>query len=222
MQLRHLATLAYFSALDPPVPRLRTRCSVPHALLDDAPVTVDIAAPGMNSRTITASIVVDTGVDEVWSILTDYDNLATHVPNLVVSETRPAPPGQTRLYQEGAQKIIGFEFSAALEMDMREVIDEAQPSTRQIKFSLVESVMFASFDGEWRVQPYSRRRMRDDPSPYAYKTKLIYKVTITPRGLVPIPAIEWRIREDVPSNLRGVKQAAERLAASEVSRREAR
>ena len=46
-----------------------------------------------------------------------------------------------------------------------------------------------------------------------YKSKLTYIVNITPKGLVPIPAIEWRIREDVPSNLIGVKAAAEAAMA---------
>lgn len=45
--------------------------------------------------------------EAVWAILTDYDNLATHVPNLVTSELRPHPNGGTRLFQEGAQKIVG-------------------------------------------------------------------------------------------------------------------
>ena len=176
-------------------------------------VMVDIATTGVNSRCITASIVVNTGVADVWAILTDYDNLATHVPNLVVSERRPAPPGVTRIYQEGAQSIVGFDFRAALEMDMEEYIDEARRTTRQIKFSLVDSAMFASFNGEWRVQPYSRQRRRDDPTRFSYKSKLTYIVNITPKGLVPIPAIEWRIREDVPSNLIGVKAAAEAAMA---------
>ena len=56
-------------------------------------------------------------------------------------------------------------------------------------------------------QPYSRQRDREEPSRYRYKTKLVYRVDITPKGLVPIPALEWRIREDVPSNLAAVKQA---------------
>merc|ERR1712028_276470 len=146
-------------------------------------VMVDIANTGVNSRCITASIIVDTGVADVWAILTDYDNLATHVPNLVVSERRPAPNGVIRIYQEGAQSIV--------------------------EFALVDSAMFATFDGEWRVQPYSRQRMRNDPTRYSYKSKLTYIVNITPKGLVPIPAIEWRIKEDVPSNLIGVKVASE-------------
>ena len=41
------------------------------------------------------------------------------------------------------------------------------------------------------------------------------QVDITPKGLVPVPALEWRIREDVPINLRSVKVAAEKLARAQ-------
>ena len=51
---------------------------------------------------------------------------------------------------------------------------------------------------------------RSDPTRFDYKSKLSYRVNITPRGLVPVPALEWRIREDVPVNLRAVKAASER------------
>ena len=34
---------------------------------------------------------------------------------------------------------------------------------------------------------------------------------IRPRGPVPVAALEWRIREDVPTNLLAVRAAAERL-----------
>lgn len=35
-------------------------------------------------------------------------------------------PGRRRLYQKGAQKIVGFEFGASVEMDMEErFYDEA-------------------------------------------------------------------------------------------------
>lgn len=99
-------------------------------------------------------------------------------------------------------------------MDMMELADEgAMPDApkNRIRFALVDSAMFASFDGEWRVQPYSRVRSKADPTKFEYKTKLSYRVNITPKGLVPVPALEWRIREDVPINLAAVKAAAERL-----------
>ena len=132
------------------------------------------------------------------------------MPNLVVSSLKPHPTGGIRLFQEGAQKIVGFDFRASLTMDMTEVVEEGASRPTRIRFALVESQMFATFDGEWRVQPYSRVRSRSDPTRFDYKSKLSYRVNITPRGLVPVPALEWRIREDVPVNLRAVKAAAER------------
>merc|ERR1712146_502330 len=71
--------------------------------------------------------------------------------------------------------------------------------------------MFAEFYGEWVVQPYSRVRSRSDPTRFDYTTKLTYRVNIMPKGLVPVPALEWRIREDVPVNLRAVKKSSEAL-----------
>lgn len=168
---------------------------------------VEIVATGVNSRRISASIIVNAAPNYVWSILTDYNNLATHVPNLVQSSLRPHPSNGIRLYQEGAQKIIGFDFRAALTMDMTEVTDDGARAPSRIRFSLVESQMFASFDGEWRVQPYSRSRSRSNPGKFDYRSKLSYLVNITPKGLVPVPALEWRIKEDVPVNLRAVRCA---------------
>lgn len=83
-------------------------------------VNVSIEAPTFNSRKITANIIINSSMDNVWSILTDYNNLATHVPNLVQSYLIPVPEDRQklRLFQEGAQKIIGFDFRASLIMDM--------------------------------------------------------------------------------------------------------
>ena len=94
--------------------------------------------------------------------LADYDNLATHVPNLVESSRRPHPTGGIRLFQEGAQTIVGFDFRASLTMDMVESTEEGASRPTIITFDLVDSAMFASFDGEWRVQPYSRVRSRSE------------------------------------------------------------
>jgi len=178
-------------------------------------IPVDISVTGINSRCISAQIVVQAAPDVVWRILTDYDRLATHVPNLVVSERRPHPTNGIRVFQEGAQKIIGFDFRASLTMDMFELTEEGRRDPSRVKFVLVESAMFATFEGEWRVLPYSRTRSKADPRKYDYTSKLIYRVNITPKGIVPVPALEWRIREDVPVNLLAVKAAAEKLKQRE-------
>jgi hypothetical protein len=63
---------------------------------------VTIQSPSMSSRRITASILIDATMDDVWSILTDYNNLSLHVPNLVKSYLVDSPsPGGIRLFQEG-------------------------------------------------------------------------------------------------------------------------
>jgi len=112
---------------------------------------------------------------------------------------------------------VGFEFGASVTMDMMESItgqDENQQSddeVRSISFKCVESQFFSEFDGEWKVSSV------DDPDdPTSRVSKVEYVVDVKPRGPVPVQALEWRIREDVPTNLRAVKAASMDLGAEGV------
>ena len=208
-------------------------------------VAVRIEKTSSNSRRIAGEIVVDASLTDVWAILTDYDNLSTHVPNLVASKrissanTGNAGDGsyQCRLYQRGAQKIVGFEFGADVTMDMTESIVvagkagpitkshelDAQlnaspvsssgmfPEERRINFKCVDSQFFSAFDGTWRVV-----QMPDNPFTGEAETTVSYTVDVRPKGPVPVAALEWRIREDVPTNLRAVKRAAMKVGANGV------
>jgi len=181
-------------------------------------VAVRIERTSANSRRIWGEIdVPGVEMDDVWSILTDYDRLSTHVPNLVQSKrvdarSRAGQPGdgsyQCRLYQQGAQKIIGFEFGASVTMDMTERVlmnagaGNDQWEKRGIGFKCVESQFFSEFDGEWMV---SEGVSEDGVTP---TVRLRYQVDVRPKGPVPVAALEWRIREDVPTNLRAVKKAS--------------
>jgi hypothetical protein len=168
-------------------------------------IAVAIKAPGMNSRIITASVIVDRPIEDVWSIITDYNNLATHVPNLVQSYLVTSPKSKgIRLFQEGAQNIIGFDFRASLVMDMEE--DVSQRDERILTFQLVQSGMFSSFDGTWSVKSLGQSGQSDP------KTELTYSVFVKPKGPVPVIALEWQIKSEVPVNLLAVKAAAERMA----------
>merc|ERR1712137_922070 len=73
---------------------------------------------------------------------------------------------------------------------------------KEIGFKCVDSVFFTKFDGEWNV----KEGMSDDG--VTPVVKLRYLVDVQPKGPVPVTALEWRIREDVPTNLRAVKKAA--------------
>ena len=185
-------------------------------------VRIDRTSP--NSRRIAGEIVVNASLMDVWAILTDYDNLAVHVPNLVASKRIRTGNGEggdgshkCRLYQRGAQKIVGFEFGADVTMDMAEQIvvpgheagkidlspNNMFPEERRIDFKCVDSQFFSEFDGTWRVV-----QMPDNPFTGESETTVSYTVDVRPKGPVPVAALEWRIREDVPTNLRAVKKAA--------------
>jgi hypothetical protein len=185
-------------------------------------VAVRIERTSPNSRNIAGEITVEAPLKDVWAILTDYNQLAVHVPNLVesriVSSGRPrvGQPGdgqyQCRLFQRGAQKIVGFEFGASVTMDMTEKIlagaadysheEGTRPlQARMIGFKCVDSPFFTEFDGSWKVQ--ERVNAMGE-----IESVVSYAVEVRPRGPVPVAALEWRIREDVPTNLRAVKHAA--------------
>jgi hypothetical protein len=178
-------------------------------------VAVRIEKTSSNSRRIAGEIVVDASLMDVWAILTDYDNLSTHVPNLVASKRisgdRAGNAGdgsyKCRLYQRGAQKIVGFEFGADVTMDMSESIVVAGkngpitqshdldaklssspvssssmfPEERRINFKCVDSQFFSVFDGTWRVV-----QMPDNPFTGEAETTVSYTVDVRPKGPVPV------------------------------------
>jgi len=194
-------------------------------------VGVKIEKTSANSRRIGGEIVVNTPLDDVWAILTDYDNLSSHIPNLVESrrignkgKLYDGEPGdgsyKCQLYQKGAQKIIGFDFRASVTMDMVEKImvsgntvnNALDPKTlpvltpeKCIGFKCVDSLFFSEFDGEWKVKEVLNRETGEPQSTVSYI------VDVRPRGPVPVAALEWRIREDVPTNLRALKKSAQEV-----------
>lgn len=164
-----------------------------------------IERPLANRRVVSSDVVINTPLETVWNVLSDYSRLAEYIPNLAISKLQPHPKGGIRLEQCGVQKILGFEFKAAVTMDMTEV-SASSGSSRAIDFVLVESRDFQVFEGSWIMEADA-----DD----AGKTTLQYRVTIVPRGLVPVKAIEWRIGEDIPGNMDAVKRECEKRKRQE-------
>lgn len=72
------------------------------------------------------ALVLNRIFQDVWLTLTDYDRLAEYVPNLTQSKVKPSEDGRIRLWQEGAQKIVGFDFRASVEMFMDEHFGKSQ------------------------------------------------------------------------------------------------
>ncbi|KAL9185288.1 hypothetical protein ACHAXT_003065 [Thalassiosira profunda] len=171
-------------------------------------VLVGIEATSPNSRRISGEIDMNIPIDDIFSILTDYDNLSTHVPNLVESKVinngGRIVGGRPRVYQRGAQKIFGFEFGADVTMDMSECVHHSddqdaagRPKVYSVDFTCVDSQFFSQFDGSWILEEYA-----------SGKTMVRYIVDVRPKGVVPVAALEWRIKEDVPLNVVAVSNAA--------------
>ncbi|KAK1858650.1 hypothetical protein I4F81_001251 [Pyropia yezoensis] len=160
---------------------------------------VEISKTAWNKRGIRAGILIRASLPTVWSALTDYSRLSTFIPNLAFSKQRYHPSGGIRLEQWGVQRIVGFQFKAAVVLDMTEV-GAKDPKERAIDFTLASSRDFAEFFGTWRLS-----------SVEGGGTWLDYDVNIQPKGLVPVKAVEWRIKEDVPSNLMAVRSYCELL-----------
>jgi len=95
-------------------------------LVPGAPVVRVETAPGNARRIFTGIDIVNEGCDVlelVWQTLTDYDNLADAVPNLVDNKVvyRDDDGLGARLKQVGAAKIApGITFTAQTTLDVRE------------------------------------------------------------------------------------------------------
>lgn len=176
-------------------------------MVDKARVSIERPAP--NQRVVSSSTTINCPIDLVWGVLSDYGRLADYIPNLAMSDLKPHPQNGIRLEQCGVQSILGFEFRASVTLDMTEVSRES-PRARAIDFVLHESRDFTEFTGSWRMEAAPGE-----------KTILHYTVSIIPKGLVPVRAIEWRISEDVPQNMDAVKRECElrRRAAAVRARR---
>ncbi|KAA8496407.1 hypothetical protein FVE85_0136 [Porphyridium purpureum] len=178
--------------------RARIAPAVPCMAID----AVQIERPNRDTRVVKSGIRIAAPLSCVWDVLTAYNQLADVVPNLAVSRLVPAPNGIIRLEQCGVQKILGFEFQAAVTMDMTEQ-NKDNDNLRSIVFRLAASRDFKRFEGVWFLTKINDRF-----------TKLNYEVLISPKGFVPVSAVEWRIKEDVPANLLAVKRACEALVAA--------
>lgn len=150
-------------------------------------------------RQITAKIKIFRPVEQVWQVLTAYDTLADFIPNLAVSRQLAHPYGGIRLEQVGTQRLLRFNFSARVVLDLEENFPH------EIHFDMVEGDLKA-YSGKWLLEPY----WIDENS----GTNLCYTVRILPKRTMPVAIVERRLRQDLRSNLLAIRRRVEELYAS--------
>ncbi len=140
---------------------------------------------------VTAKMYLPMGRSQVWAQITNYARWVQYFPDIVNSEILESNPSRPhrghRLYQ-AAQKTF-LMFTAQVEIHLR-VFENLQ---RQIRFRM-ERGSFNDFSAELTL---------DD---YGDGTVLTYSVEATP--LIPVPSlfIEQAMRQDLPGNMRQMRQ----------------
>lgn len=130
--------------------------------------------------------------EQLWQILTDYDNLASFIPNLTRSRRLSHPDGGIRLEQVGAQRFLNVSFCA------RVVLDAVETFPQELRFSMVEGD-FRQFEGKWTLEPLTSHTPR---------TRLGYDLLICPPRAMPAGLIERHIRNDLIRNLHAIGERA--------------
>jgi ribosome-associated toxin RatA of RatAB toxin-antitoxin module len=134
--------------------------------------------------------------EQLWQILTDYENLAEFIPNLVQSRRLRHPEGGIRLEQVGAQSLLNVRFCA------RVVLDAVEIFPRELRFTMVEGD-FRQFEGKWTLSP-----LVGAPAP---RTRLGYDLLICPPRTMPAGLLERHLRHDLSRNLHAIGERATML-----------
>lgn len=152
-------------------------------------VQVYIQKISQRQRQITAQVQIPQRVEQVWKVLTDYEALADFIPNLAKSCRLEHPAGGIRLEQIGCQRLLRFNFSARVILDLEEFFP------KKITFQMVEGD-FKDFSGSWCLEPYSNGDLMG--------TDLSYTVKVWPKLTMPVGIIEHRLSKDMKLNLTAI------------------
>ncbi|HYX18892.1 MAG TPA: SRPBCC family protein [Nostoc sp.] len=162
-----------------------------------ANVEVQIERIAERQRQITAKVQIPQPVEQIWKVLTDYEALPDFLPNLAKSRLIEHPNGGIRLEQVGSQRLLSFNFSARVVLDLEEYFPN------EINFRMVEGD-FKGFSGSWCLEPYSLGEY--------VGTNLCYTIQVWPKLTMPVGIIENRLSKDLRSNLLAIHQRVEELA----------
>ncbi|MDZ8222000.1 SRPBCC family protein [Nostoc sp. ChiVER01] len=165
-----------------------------------AKVEVQIEKIAERQRQITAKVQIPQPVEQIWKVLTDYEALPDFLPNLAKSRLIEHPNGGIRLEQVGSQRLLSFNFSARVVLDLEEYFP------KEINFRMVEGD-FKGFSGSWCLEPYSFGEY--------VGTNLCYTIQVWPKLTMPVGIIENRLSKDLQLNLLAIHQRVEELASKE-------
>jgi hypothetical protein len=151
------------------------------------------AKTGLSGVKVEASQVLQTDSRTLWETLTDYNRLATFIPDMISSRLISAPGAPKRVEQIADAGMFAFVMPDQVVLAMEETPNSA------IRFRAVTGKL-VSMSGEWRIV--------GDKAPVT----LTYRAHIIPLSPIPPLGSGFFVEEEVRTRFEAVGREAERRA----------
>lgn len=149
------------------------------------------ASTGLSGVKVEASQVLQADADTVWATLTDYNKLATFIPDMVSSRLISPPGAPKRVEQIADAGLFAFVMP-----DHVVLLMEESPN-RLIRFRSVSGKVLA-MTGEWQII--------GDAAPVT----LVYRSRIIPIAPLPPLVSDYFVEDEVKKRFEAVGREAER------------
>jgi ribosome-associated toxin RatA of RatAB toxin-antitoxin module len=154
--------------------------------LPSEPIEQEIERLPGATRRLAAQLRLPLTEEAVWQVLTDYEGLPSFIPNLISSRLLRRDGTLVLLEQIGSQRLVGLNFTASVQLELRERCSEGILGFRMV------SGDFRRFEGAWTLVKTNEG------------VRLRYELLVQACLGMPIALIEQRLREDLATNLRSV------------------
>ena len=131
-----------------------------------------------------------------WSVLTDYEGIDNFAPSMRVSRVLSRAPDHWLVEQIASARVFVFGRK------MRVVLEIHEQPPDSIRFADIAKEDFIGYHGLWRIESQGT------------DTRVIYRVTATPRFSVPDFVMRNALRTNLRALLPAVGREIERRAAS--------
>lgn len=159
-------------------------------LQSDFPKTIHISIqkqPG-TKRQINVQMPIPYAIEQVWQVITNYDNLADLIPNLTQCRQLEQTGTSKHLEFIGSCRILNVWFS------LRVVLEAIEFPPYAIETQLIEGDL-RSYRGRWQLEP------KHDGS-----TVLSYTAEIVPKPGIPVALLERQLQHLLPTNFLAIRQ----------------
>jgi carbon monoxide dehydrogenase subunit G len=151
----------------------------------------------LTKRRVSGGIVVEAPAQDIWDVLTAYEQLPEVVPNILSNVVTRHANGAVTIEQSS---LISRRLNLVTEMTLDVQADEDK---RSLVLTRTSGHGFLEFVGSYTLKAQGNGA-----------TYLQYMVEMVPCPIFPMPIVETKIRKEVPKMLLAVRDAARKRSSS--------